>query len=54
MQQIDLATLAQVTGGASKGSQLSSSLNAISTQISDLKYANNSSSNSCFACAKTF
>ncbi len=44
MQQIELATLAQVTGGASKSSELSTSLNAISTQISDLKYANNSSS----------
>ena len=48
MQQIDLDTLAHVTGGA-LSSSVSSSISALSTQITDLKYAsanqNNSSSN---------
>jgi len=44
MQHLDLETLAHVTGGAIS-SQRSSSLSAITSQISDLKYANNSSSN---------
>ncbi len=46
MQQISIETLAQVTGGASKSSEITSSLNAVASGINDLKYANNNSSNS--------
>ena len=45
MQQIAIETLAQVTGGASKSSEITASLSAVASGINDLKYANNSSSN---------
>jgi hypothetical protein len=37
MQQIALETLAQVTGGASKSSTLTTALTSITTQLSELK-----------------
>ncbi len=45
MQQLSIETLAQVTGGASKSSEITSSLSAVASGINELKYANNSSSN---------
>jgi hypothetical protein len=46
IQTLELATLATVTGGASKSSELTSSLSAIQSSIGDLKNSstNNSSS----------
>jgi hypothetical protein len=47
MQEIDINTLAAVTGGASKSSAVSQSLTAIQSSISDLSKNNtNNSSNS--------
>jgi hypothetical protein len=46
IQTIELATLATVTGGASKSSQLTQSLSAIQSSISDLKNSSNNNSGS--------
>ena len=46
MQNIALDTLAHVTGGASKSSELASTLSAISSSVNDLKYSQNNSSGS--------
>ena len=46
IQTLELATLATVTGGASKSSELTSSLSAIQSSIGDLKSSNNNQSSS--------
>jgi hypothetical protein len=46
IQTLDLATLATVTGGASKSSELTQSLSAIQSSIGDLKNNNKQSDSS--------
>lgn len=45
MQPINLETLARVTGGA-KSSEVTTSLNAVTSELNNLKYANNNNSSS--------